>query len=181
MLLVNRSALIRILLITILIFSIFFLRSFLIFIYPIFTLTFIYLFELKFRIEHILYFFLLLLITLISSLLDGFFIENYIFSIYLLIPHLLLITSIVDYKKESKTKTDYFGYFFSYLSKFLVVVNISAFIYSQYLISESQNFEDSFTGLYGSGGFGSHTLSIINLMVCIYYFYFKKLMVNGYL
>mgnify|MGYP000624729344 FL=1 len=90
-----------------------------------------------------------------------------------LFPLFILITSKSKAYNEF-TNQYYFHNFFSKFTILLAIVNVSAFIYSQFLITGDQNFEDSFTGLYGSSGFGSHTLSIINLMVSVYYFYSKK-------
>jgi hypothetical protein len=145
----------------------------LIFICPILVLFFLYVFKLKLTVNQFIYLIIVAVITIISSAIEGFFIENFLFSLYLLFPLFILITSKSKAYNEF-TNQYYFHNFFSKFTILLAIVNVSAFIYSQFLITGDQNFEDSFTGLYGSSGFGSHTLSIINLMVSVYYFYSKK-------
>lgn len=144
-----------------------------IFICPILVLFFLYVFKLKLTVNQFIYLIIVAVITIISSAIEGFFIENFLFSLYLLFPLFILITSKSKAYNEF-TNQYYFHNFFSKFTILLAIVNVSAFIYSQFLITGDQNFEDSFTGLYGSSGFGSHTLSIINLMVSVYYFYSKK-------
>ena len=136
-------------------------------------LFFLYVFKLKLTVNQFIYLIIVAVITIISSAIEGFFIENFLFSLYLLFPLFILITSKSKAYNEF-TNQYYFHNFFSKFTILLAIVNVSAFIYSQFLITGDQNFEDSFTGLYGSSGFGSHTLSIINLMVSVYYFYSKK-------
>jgi len=137
------------------------------------VLFFLYVFKLKLTVNQFIYLIIVAVITIISSAIEGFFIENFLFSLYLLFPLFILITSKSKAYNEF-TNQYYFHNFFSKFTILLAIVNVSAFIYSQFLITVDQNFEDSFTGLYGSSGFGSHTLSIINLMVSVYYFYSKK-------
>jgi len=137
------------------------------------VLFFLYVFKLKLTVNQFIYLIIVAVITIISSAIEGFFIENFLFSLYLLFPLFILITSKSKAYNEF-TNQYYFHNFFSKFTILLAIVNVSAFIYSQFLITGDQNFEDSFTGLYGSSGFGSHTLSIINLMVSVYYFYSKK-------
>ena len=136
-------------------------------------LFFLYVFKLKLTVNQFIYLIIVAVITIISSAIEGFFVENFLFSLYLLFPLFILITSKSKAYNEF-TNQYYFHNFFSKFTILLAIVNVSAFIYSQFLITGDQNFEDSFTGLYGSSGFGSHTLSIINLMVSVYYFYSKK-------
>lgn len=143
------------------------------FICPILVLFFLYVFKLKLTVNQFIYLIIVAVITIISSAIEGFFVENFLFSLYLLFPLFILITSKSKAYNEF-TNQYYFHNFFSKFTILLAIVNVSAFIYSQFLITGDQNFEDSFTGLYGSSGFGSHTLSIINLMVSVYYFYSKK-------
>jgi hypothetical protein len=137
------------------------------------VLFFLYVFKLKLTVNQFIYLIIVAVITIISSAIEGFFVENFLFSLYLLFPLFILITSKSKAYNEF-TNQYYFHNFFSKFTILLAIVNVSAFIYSQFLITGDQNFEDSFTGLYGSSGFGSHTLSIINLMVSVYYFYSKK-------
>ena len=172
---IKRHKLINLLLIITALFCLLFLRQFLMFVYPLLVFLIFVVLKLKVTTKQFLFLSLLFVVTLISSYLDGFFIENYIFSLYLILPTFIFLTSKVTrffYMEEELL----FKKFFNYFTIILAIVNVSAFIYSQFLISPDQNFEDSFTGLYGSAGLGSHTFSIINLCVCVYYFYNKKIL-----
>ena len=143
------------------------------FIYPFLIGLIFVAFNLKTTIYQFLFILFLLVVTLSSAIIDGFLNENYLLSIYLILPTFLLLTSKV---KDIRVALNghLFNRVFNYFTIVLAIVNVSALIYSQFLISGDQNFEDSFTGLYGKEGLGSHTLSIINLGVSVYYFYTKK-------
>jgi len=145
------------------------------FIYPFLVFVIFIALKLKVTTKQFLFLILLFVFTIISSFLEGFFIENYIFSLYLILPTFIFLTSKVTPFFYGKNES-LFKSFFNYFTIILAIVNISAFIYFQFFISSEQNFEDSFTGIYGSSGLGSHTLSIINLCVSVYYFYNKKIL-----
>ncbi|MFC7356138.1 hypothetical protein ACFQO1_00435 [Jejudonia soesokkakensis] len=106
-------------------------------------------------------------------ILEGFFIYNLFLALYLLIPTLLLITSTPP-KRESFFNKDYFKLFFKIFTYTLFIVNISAAIYAVLVLATTEYPDDIFTGLYGTSGFGSHSLSVVNLLVATYYFFIKK-------
>lgn len=170
---IKRHKLIGATLIATSLFCLLFLRQFLMFIYPILIGLFFIAFNLKITVHQFLFILLLLAVTFVSALIDGFLNENYVFSLYLILPIFLFLTSKVKDISYS-INGSLFKKVFKYFTIILAIVNVSAFIYSQFMISGNQNFEDSFTGLYGNTGLGSHTLSIINLGVSVYYFYHNK-------
>lgn len=110
---------------------------------------------------------------LLSMVLEGFFLFNLLLNLYLVsLPFLLITANPV--KSQSSQYKGYFNTFLNYFSIVLFVVNISAVFYSLYMLTTSANPEDIFTGLYGGSGFGSHSLSIINLFIATYYFFHKR-------
>jgi hypothetical protein len=102
-------------------------------------------------------------------LFEGNFIFNYIVSIYLIFSPLLLLVLKPKASPPIFVK-GYFNHFFKIFTIVLAIVNISAFIYALIVLSQAAYPDDVFTGLYGKSGFGSHSLSIINIAVSIYYF-----------
>lgn len=106
-------------------------------------------------------------------IIEGFFVFNLLFSLYLIITTLLLVTA-KPVKREKHLNKNYFKKFFKIFSYTLVFVNISAAIYGLLVFATADYPEDVFTGLYGKGGFGSHSLSVVNFLVATYYFFEKK-------
>jgi len=99
--------------------------------------------------------------------------SNLLLSYYLLVPPYIFLVSKPS-SKSTGFRIKLFDYYIKYASLILVVVNISAFIYSQFIVDmNSHNHEDVFTGLYGASGLGAHSLSIINLCFSAYYLYKK--------
>ena len=130
-------------------------------------------FNLRLRTNALALLLLIIICGVISSLIEGFFLINLALSLYMLLPLLLLIMGKPKPSEKLLDKAT-FKEFFGIFCKVLVAINISAFIYAVIVVWSSAYPEDVFTGLYGSGGFGSHSLSVINLMVSAYFFFKKK-------
>ncbi|MBT1704572.1 hypothetical protein [Chryseosolibacter indicus] len=62
---------------------------------------------------------------------------------------------------------NYFEYFIKVLTGVLVINNIIGLV--QFMYAPAVN-DDAFIGFYGAGGLGPHTLSLVNFIVCAYYF-----------
>lgn len=150
-----------------------FLRPLLILIYPFLFLVFIILFRCKFTVNVLVFLTISVFVGLISMLVEGNFFVNYLLSFYLIFSPLILL-NLKSKELIFTISQGLFEMFFKIFSSVLTVVNVSAMIYAVVVISTSDYPDDVFTGLYGTSGFGSHTLSIINLIVSVYYFYLKK-------
>ncbi|AOW21167.1 hypothetical protein [Urechidicola croceus] len=115
-----------------------------------------------------------MVVSIISLIIEGNYVINFLLSLYLVFSPFILLTF------KSKAIGSYFenGFLKQFIKVFtfvLAIVNLSAFIFATIELSTAAYPEDVFTGLYGKGGFGSHSLSIINLVVSLYYFYNKKI------
>lgn len=145
-----------------------FLRELLIVLYPLLAFVLGYILKLKYRATTLLFAALFLLVGLLSAALAGGYYLNYALSAYLIVPVFLLLTGSVP-KWESPVSEPYFPRFMQMVIAVLVIVNISAIIYSQLIIDPGvMNYDDAFTGFYGQAGLGSHTLSVVNLGVSVY-------------
>ena len=109
-------------------------------------------------------------IGFISMIFEGWYIYNYVVSFYLIFSPFFILTLKPKGSASRKLNKELFEVFFKYFAIVLTVVNISAFIYAAIVLSSAAYPDDVFTGLYGKSGFGSHSLSIINLAVSIYFF-----------
>ena len=107
-------------------------------------------------------------------LIEGFFILNYLVSIYLIFTPFLILTLKPKANKHG-LNDKHFITFFNIFTTVLIIVNISAFLYAIVVLSTAAYPDDVFTGLYGKNGFGSHSLSLINSVVCVYYMFNKKI------
>ena len=150
-----------------------FFRPLLLFLYPVLVLLLFKGLNLKIDKKIFLHCLGMIVFGLLSMVLEGFFLFNFLLSLYLVLIPFLLITSVPKQSEGSKPK-QYFKTFLNYFSIILFVVNISAVFYSLFMLTTTANPEDIFTGLYGGSGFGSHSLSIINLFVATYYFFHKR-------
>lgn len=164
----------RILIATTILLSFLFLRITLVFIYPILALLLFYVLGLKIGLSRFLLALAFVILGFISSWVEGLFFSNFFFSEYIILPLFLFLISDVKLRDGLRNQ-ELFSYFMKTATAVLVVVNISAFIYAQFIVDTSvQNYEDAFTGLYGTAGFGSHSLSIINLGFSIYFLYKRE-------
>lgn len=103
---------------------------------------------------------------------EGIFILNYFFSFYLIFSPFVVLQ--LRPSKNISLNIEYFDSFIKIFSRVLLIVNISAIIYAVFVLWKAEYPDDVFTGLYGKSGFGSHSLSIINLAVSVYYFQIKR-------
>lgn len=151
-----------------------FLRPLLILIYPIIFLVFIYVFKCKLTIYQVFLLIVIITISIISMFIEGVYFTHLLFSLYLVLSPLFLITL-----KPTTSKPFFphgnFNQFFKVFSKVLTIVNVSAIFYALYVFSGAEYPDDVFTGLYGKSGFGSHSLSIMNMAVAVYYFQTKRI------
>ena len=113
-------------------------------------------------------------ISFLSMLYEGWYIFNLLFSLYFIFSPFIILTLKPGIKTSLNLEDTHFKLFFNYFTKVLIVVNISALIYAVFVLSSAAYPDDVFTGLYGKYGFGSHSLSIINLSVCMYYYHIKN-------
>ena len=172
-LIINKTFLLNAFFYVVSLFCLTFLRKSLLIIYPIFVLSLFYLLNLKFTLRQISFSLIFLSVSAASAIIEGFINLNYFISTFLILPIFLFLTS--RYRRSSNViKTKHFKSFFKKFTYLLIFVNVTALIYSQFFISSNQNYEDAFTGVYGGSGFGAHTLSIINFLVCVYFFFTKS-------
>lgn len=150
-----------------------FLRPLLLIAFPLFVVFFYFQFKLKLSIKDISLICAIVVLGLLSSLLEGNFLLNYTLSLYFLLPILFLVMGTPKITVALRYK-NLFYQFFKVFWLTLVLVNISAILYASIAVWSSEYPEDVFTGLYGSGGFGSHSLSVINLMMSAYFLFQKK-------
>lgn len=146
-----------------------FLREVLILIYPLFALALGYVLGLRVTQRTLLFTLGFLLFGLLSSWLAGGYYFNFLVSSYLILPvWIFLQARPVSWTKPPETSL--FKKAMDVLTVILAIVNVSAIIYSQLIIDASlTNYDDAFTGLYGQGGLGSHTLSVMNLGFSVYF------------
>jgi hypothetical protein len=148
-------------------------RPLMILAYPLFVLL---LFQgLGLRIQRWVIWALLLvaLMGLLSMLSEGFFLYNYLLSLYLVfLPVFFASSKPVAHPKMTNQRL--FPYFMKVATYVLLVINVSAVFYSLYMLTTDANPDDIFTGLYGGSGFGSHSLSIMNMLMAAYYFFQKQ-------
>lgn len=116
----------------------------------------------------------IMVVGVVSMMMEGFFLFNLLSSLYITLTTILFI-SAKPVKREQHLNKAYFKSFFKVFSYTLFFVNVSAAIYAVLVLASTEYPEDIFTGLYGTGGFGSHSLSVINFLVATYYFFNKKL------
>ena len=159
--------------ITILI-SFLFIRKALIFLYPGLALLFFYFLGLRISNKQALLVFAFLIIGFISSWMEGLFLSNFLLSEFIILPLFIFLITTVKPRKSFENE-QFFNYFIKVATITLVVVNISAFIYAIFFGHlTAHTYEDTFTGLYGTGGFGSHSLSIVNLGFSVFFLYKKQ-------
>ena len=121
---IKRHKLIRTALIVITLFCLLFLRQFIMFIYPFLIGLIFVAFNLKTTIYQFLFILFLLVVTLSSAIIDGFLNENYLLSIYLILPTFLLLTSKV---KDIRVALNghLFNRVFNYFTIVLAIVNVN--------------------------------------------------------
>lgn len=173
-LVVKKEFVIKVVLISIAVLSLTFLRPMLIFIYPALFIFFTLGLRFKVTTAQLFVFSFAVIISFISMLYEGFFLLNYFTSLYLILTPLFILT-LKPPVINKKNDYNYFDSFFKIFAKVLFVVNISAFIYAIIVLSSARYPDDVFTGLYGKSGFGSHSLSLINTAVSIYYLFIKDI------
>lgn len=163
---IKRSSLIKIFLLTLAILATSFLRPILFVSLPLFFIAHTFLFKTKYDKIVIYSIGLIIPIILFSSVYIGEWnLSNNILSIYFILPVVLIYFSkpkIADDKQIS-----YFNYFIKYLTILLLCNNCLGFI--QYALHPES--DDSFIGFYGLHGLGLHTLSLINFIIAAYYFF----------
>lgn len=158
----NRVELTKLFLFIIAILALSFLRPMLFVLFPIIVLLFIYLFRLRFSYNLAVLLGLIILTTIASSIyVKEFNLSNYILSYYFIIPILFLYFSSA---KLRDYQFNYFEYFIKIVTLILLVNNTIGFI--QYFTKPS---DDAFMGFYGKSGLGVHTLSLVNLIIGVYY------------
>ncbi|EAR16565.1 MULTISPECIES: hypothetical protein [Robiginitalea] len=151
-----------------------FLRQTLILVYPVILAVLGYLLRLKLNRSILLFTLLFFLLGLLSAYLAGGYFLNFFVSAYLILPIWVFLQARPIAWKSGRVFS-VFDTFLAIASRVLVVVNVSAFIYAQFIIDPSlMNYDDAFTGLYGLDGLGSHTLSVINLGFSVYYLSKRK-------
>lgn len=150
-----------------------FLRPLLILCYPFILWWLIEVYNFKLSKSYLLFFIVLLLLSFISMISEGFFLFNYLMGTYLVLTPIVILSLNVRPRKK-KYSDNLFNLFIRVFTVILAIVNVSAVFYALYALWSTEYPDDVFTGLYGRSGFGSHTLSIINLSVSVYYLFEKK-------
>ena len=154
--------------------SFLFIRRSLIVLYPIIALVLFYVLGMKITAKQVLIILAFVVLGFISSWMEGLFLSNFILSEYLILPLFIFLISKVNVR-PGLVNAELFKWFIKGAIFLLVVVNISAFIGSIFFPDTSiHTYEDTFTGLYGTAGFGSHSLSIMNLGFSAYFLYRKE-------
>lgn len=150
-----------------------FLRPALVLFYPIIFLVFCQFYGFRLTTNYFTTFSLIFLVSLISMFLEGWFLMNYVVGTYLILsPIILLSLSLKSVRRKSFQNQ--FDSFFKIFVIILSFVNISAIIYAIVALWSTSYPDDVFTGLYGKSGFGSHTLSILNTAVSVYFLFRKQ-------
>jgi hypothetical protein len=178
--LVNRRTGITMVFCLIFLLSFTFFRKILILVYPILSVLVFWVMDLRLSFKSILALLTVFALSIFSWVLNGLWTLNWILSLYLVIPSLFLILSRPSYKQQQGANS--LRLFWNISSFFLIVVNISAFgtflwvrfvnVFIRSLASDV--LDDSFHGLYGSGGLGGHNLSIINIIYAVRFFTVKE-------
>ena len=150
-------------------------RNFLVPLYPVLVFLLFIVLKLKISESDLLFVLVLVSVAFVSSLIEGFYLPKILFSLYLILPSYFLVVARTSYLPSLRGHF-LFTSFFKKSAIILIVVNISALIYYFFLVDTStHNYEDSFTGLFGSAGFGSHTLSLVNLIFSVFFLYRRKI------
>jgi len=146
-----------------------FLRKYLILLLPfLFVLAFV---SLKLRITQnsIILLLLLTVNTFFSGLIDEFYPLNYLVSFCLVILSVLFLFSK---PKPDAQQNKAFVTFIRISANVLLIVNLTALINLVYnVVSHIGIIEDSFTGIYGISGLAMHTLSTVNFLYAIYFYF----------
>lgn len=166
---INRAVLIQLYLITLGLLALSFLRPLLFILLPLFVLGFIFLFKVRYSKNIIFVGASVFIITILSSLyVDEFNFSNNVLSFYFIFPILLIFFSRI--KIPDKICGSLFEFFIKVLTIILIVNNCIGFI--QFILTPMS--DDAFMGFYGKQGLGLHTLSLMNFMICVYYFFLYK-------
>jgi hypothetical protein len=167
---IGRSVLIKLYLAIVAVFLLSFLRPALFIFLPLFVAFYFCLFNAKIS-KHVL---LLLCITILSSILVGayyvgeFNAGNIILSTYIMIPVLVMFFSKSTINPSSSNE-NYLHSFMRLIAGILIVSNLIGFF--QLALYGGDTDDDAFIGLYGTHGLGTHTLSIVNFIMSIFYFF----------
>jgi hypothetical protein len=165
---VKRSSVIKIFLLAMAISTITFLRPILFIALPLFLISYIFLFKVKYDKVIIYTIGLIVPVTLISAVYTcEWNLSNNALSIYFILPVLLIYFS--KPKIADNNHPSYFNYFIKYITIILVFNDCIGFF--QYVLHSE---DDSFIGFYGLHGLGLHTLSLVNFIIAVYYFFAYK-------
>lgn len=136
--------------------------------------------DLRLSVKSILTLLCVFVLSIFSYVVNGLWTMNLILSLYLIFPSLTLILSRPSNKRPEGYNS--IKLFWNISSFFLIVVDISAF--GTFLWLRFVNFfirplgsdvlDDSFHGIYGSGGLGGHILSIFNIIFAVRFFAVKE-------
>lgn len=151
-------------------------KYFIIFLPVLFILTFVVL-KLKFSPNSIILLVLSIISTMIAGFLGGFSVINNLLSIGLIFMPLFFFLS-----KTIPSNTDLSKRFIEISSLVLIIVNLSAFVdlfiaFANYGTDISA---DNFNGFYGKSGLAMHTLSLVNFIYAIYFYFKKKSLITAF-
>ena len=147
-----------------------FLRKGLILIYPILLILITVVFRTVYKQLSQLSILLALIGSIYSLFFNGGYISNVIMSLLIFYLPIIILLSPATKHLISLDK------FMKITTKVLMFVNISAFMnFIINLYTHSVMVDDGFVGLYGQSGLIMHTLSLINFIYCVYFFYEKKI------
>ncbi len=151
--------------------SLTFFRQLLILLYPVFVFFIIVTFHFKITKNTILTTLIITVTSVISVAMEGNYFPNLFFSFLVVMPTVFFLTTKPPNHKNKLTNTRFFEKFFSVFTRVLVIINMSAAIYAVIVLATATYPDDIFTGLFGKGGVGAHTLSVINFLVSVKYFF----------
>ncbi len=157
-----------------------FVRKYLILVYPFIVFGIIRVFRLRLNRKGLILIFMILGISLLSSLINGLWLVNNVLSLYIFLPSLVLIMA----KRERNTFANEAlrSQFWKISSIILLFVNFSAlctFVYTHYSHRfvapiTSDLLDDAFYGLYGKYGLGGHILSVLNIIYAVRFFFVRR-------
>ena len=147
-----------------------FLRKGLILMYPLLLILIAVIFHIVYRQISQLSILLVFMGSIYSLFFNDGYISNVIMSLLIFYLPIIIILSPATKHLISLDK------FMKITTKVLMFVNISAFMnFIINLYTHSVMVDDGFVGLYGQSGLIMHTLSLINFIYCVYFFYEKKI------
>jgi hypothetical protein len=164
---ISRTGLIQSFIIGLVLLAFTFLRPVLFFLFPVIFILIIAVFHYSIPKNR----FLALILSLIPPAV-GFWVfqdshwSNFLVSLILVIPPIFLFFGKIGIE-EKRLDFSYLDYFIKIATLILLLSNLYGF----YQLIRKPGDDDSFIGFYGVHGLAMHTLSLMNFIICVFYFY----------